>query len=67
MTSDIKDVLEKYKDAEKIMPIFERVELFSWNDMLSLKDEIEILQSRLDACNKQYNDISSKLRKIRHG
>jgi hypothetical protein len=48
----IQEVLEKYKDAENIMPAWVRVELFSWNDMLALKAEIESLQSQLVECKK---------------
>ena len=45
--SNIQEVLEKYKDAEEISPAFERVYLFSWNDMLALKAEIEDLRHQL--------------------
>lgn len=37
------EVLKKYERAEKIDPPWERVTLFSWNDMLILKAEIEKL------------------------
>jgi len=43
----IDDIFDKYKDAENIMPMWERVELFSWNDMLALKAEIEDLRHQL--------------------
>jgi iron uptake system EfeUOB component EfeO/EfeM len=46
--SNIKEIFEKYKEAENINPAFERVELFSWNDMLALKSEIESLQEKLN-------------------
>ena len=49
----IEKVLEKYMEAEKIRPAFERVALFSWNDMLLLKSEIEkarvLLSTRVEA------------------
>lgn len=41
----VDDVLKKYMEAEKISPAFERVTVFSWNDMLLLKAEIEKLRS----------------------
>lgn len=56
--ANIQEIFEKYKDAEEIRPAFERLTLFSWNDMLALKNEIESLRSQLAACNKQYNEIA---------
>lgn len=38
------EVIDKYPQAEKISPAFERVTMFSWNDMLLLKDEIKRLK-----------------------
>jgi hypothetical protein len=61
--STLQEIFEKYKDAENINPAFERVTLFSWNDMLTLKKEIESLQSRLAACNQQYNEIAGRLKR----
>jgi hypothetical protein len=58
----MKAIFEKYKEAENINPAFEfeRVTLFSWNDMLALRAKIESLESQLAACNKQYNDVAAK-------
>lgn len=41
----VEQVLAKYAEAEKITPAFERVTMFSWNDMLALKNEIETLRA----------------------
>jgi DNA repair ATPase RecN len=64
--SNIQEIFEKYKEAEG-SPAWERTILFSWNDMLLLKAEIESLKIQLEECNKQYNNIAVKLRKIRNG
>ena len=34
------EVLEKYAEAETINPAWERVTIFSWSDMVILRDEI---------------------------
>jgi hypothetical protein len=56
--SDILEIFEKYKDAEGIHPAWQRLELFSWNDMLALKAEIESLQSQLFDCRQEIFNIS---------
>lgn len=48
----IERVLEKYSEAEKINPAFERVISFSWDDMLLLKREIENLRNKETANEK---------------
>jgi len=40
------DVLAKYERAAKTEPLWEAVTLFSWNDMLLLKAEIEMLRNK---------------------
>jgi hypothetical protein len=58
----VKQILEKYIEAEKIHPAFERVTFFSWNDMLCLKNEIGNLQSdkkRLDWLSDRKNEIGN--------
>jgi len=52
------DVLAKYERAAKIEPLWEAVTLFSWNDMLLLKAEIEMLRNKtgkmiMDELNKE--------------
>ena len=51
--SNLQEIFEKYEEAENIKPAWERVELFSWNDMLALKAEIESLQSQLFDCRQE--------------
>jgi hypothetical protein len=41
------EVLTKFIEAEKIMPVWERVAIFSWSDMQLLKDEIITLRAQL--------------------
>lgn len=41
----VDQVLNKFAEAEKISPSYERVHVFSWNDMLLLKSEIERLRN----------------------
>jgi hypothetical protein len=53
--SDINKTLDKYPEAEKMFPsgqAFERVTIFTWRDMLNLRDEIQALQSKCDAYEK---------------
>jgi len=40
-------VLSKYERAEAITPAYERVTIFSWNDMKLLKAEIEKLRAQV--------------------
>ena len=40
----VEDVLGKYEEAEKITPPCERVMIFSWADMILLRDEIDRLR-----------------------
>lgn len=40
----IEDVLEKFEQAEEIKPAWDRVAMFSWNDLKTLKEEIERLR-----------------------
>jgi hypothetical protein len=49
-------VLAKYERAEAISPAFERVTVFSWNDMLILKKEAEKLKNLVHKCNWTFND-----------
>ncbi len=41
-------VLAKYERAETIQPVFERVTIFSWNDMKLLKEAAERNQNLID-------------------
>ena len=40
---------EKFEAAENMSPMWERVTLFSWGDLLGMRDRITALQSQLDA------------------
>ena len=40
---------EKFEAAGKLSPMWERVTLFSWGDLLGMRDRITALQSQLDA------------------
>jgi hypothetical protein len=45
ITKTVDEVLEKYIDAEKIDPPWDRVTVFSWDDMLALEREIKRLRA----------------------
>ena len=40
---------EKFEAAENMSPMWERVTLLSWGDLLGMRDRITALQSQLDA------------------
>lgn len=43
----VDEVLAKYEEAAQISPVYERVMVFSWNDMLKLKTEIDRLREAI--------------------
>ena len=44
-----KEAIEKYVAAEHVNPAWERVKVFSWRDMLALKEHIAELERQLQA------------------
>jgi DNA repair ATPase RecN len=49
----LQEIFEKYEEAEGMSPAWERTILFSWDDMLALKAEIERLQRQLFDCRQE--------------
>ena len=46
----VKDVIAQFAEAEEINPLWERVTVFSWSDMLLLKNSIAKLEAQLRQC-----------------